>query len=243
MALNKFLKGLDANLANADVINGTFHYTTDKSKIYVDDGNTRVLLNPNADQNASTGNAVIKNKPTKLSQFIDDIGAGSGGGSSVSGGTMTFQDITVTSVTATSDYSSYSYMFTYEQNGMTGDDYVFGIFPTNDYSASFAVDSDDDEIHILFASEPTTPIDVRVYRFDTSITNGMTCIDRSITSVSASSTYPNWPYAYFVSLSNVSADSYVDIELLNDTYTGSIAIESVAGGVYIHLPGASEMVP
>lgn len=236
MALWKFLRGIAANLENSNIEDGTFHYTTDGKKLYLDFGQSREILNPNPDQDASSGNAAILNKPTKLSDFINDIDAGG------SSGAMTYEDIVVTSVTSTSSYSQYSYVFNYSQTGMTNTTYVYGALPNNDYSASWGVESTNGSVNILFASMPTLPITVRVYAFNTSVSSGMTYAHYSISSVSASSTYPGFNYEYYISNASVKSDSYIDAEIISP-YSGNVAVSSINGGIYVYFSTAPTSYP
>lgn len=63
MAKVDFDRGNSNNLSGTSIQDGRFIYTQDTQKLYLDDSNNRVELNPNPDWNASSGNAYILNKP------------------------------------------------------------------------------------------------------------------------------------------------------------------------------------
>jgi hypothetical protein len=156
---------------------------------------------------------------------------------------MTYQDITVTSVTATQDYENYSYIFTYPWSGMTATTYVNGSLPSGGYTDNWGIESATDVVKILFDEEPTTPLTVRVYAFSTSSQMGMVALPYTILSVSSSSTYSDYPYVYSTSLNGVNSNSWIDMEVLNDTYTGNVAIESVTDGINIYFASEPESFP
>ena len=63
LAKVEFSKGNSSSLSGKTVKDGSILYTKDTTKLYIDDNTDRVLINPNPDWNASSGNAQILNKP------------------------------------------------------------------------------------------------------------------------------------------------------------------------------------
>ena len=63
LAKVEFSKGNSSSLSSKTVKDGSILYTKDTTKLYIDDNTDRVLINPNPDWNASSGNAKILNKP------------------------------------------------------------------------------------------------------------------------------------------------------------------------------------
>lgn len=86
MSIVSFLKGVSTKLSSAAIADGKLIFTTDDEKLYIDHDNldtegnvsstTRSCINPNPDWNATSGNAVIQNKPTfvtNLTQSEDTV--------------------------------------------------------------------------------------------------------------------------------------------------------------------------
>lgn len=69
MAKVEFSKGNSSSLSSKTVKDGSILYTKDTTKLYIDDNTNRVLINPNPDWNASSGNAQILNKPSIYSTY------------------------------------------------------------------------------------------------------------------------------------------------------------------------------
>ena len=90
---------------------------------------------------------------------------------------------------------------------MTANTYVSGALPGGGYTGDYGIESASDSVKILFESEPTTPLVVRVYAFSTTSQNGMVALDYTILSVTPSSTHSGYPYVYSTSLSGVSNNS------------------------------------
>lgn len=73
MAKVEFSKGDSSGLNSRNVKDGSILYTKDTTKLYIEDNTDRVMINPNPDWNASSGNAKILNKPGTATTSADGL--------------------------------------------------------------------------------------------------------------------------------------------------------------------------